>query len=132
MTLGIGTTFFVWGAYTFDAPTWDVPVSILMSAVTFLLAPWSIDQMLRGYASPGLHRLRIVAGIVGIYACGSGSYELYHLARSATHPVTYWENLFFSIPTAIVAGIIWRLDGTLREIVARVRSPARSDRTQRG
>jgi integrase len=90
-----GMAFFIWGAYAFDAPTWDVPVSVIMSVVTFLLAPWSEDQLVRGARLGGLQRLRLALGLGGIYLCGSGSYEFYHLVCSGWHPATYWESFFF-------------------------------------
>jgi hypothetical protein len=121
-TFLLGTAFFIWGAYAFDAPTWDVPVSILMSIVTFLLAPWSVDQLVLGVLGHGLQRLRLIAGLAGIYACGSGSYEIYHVIWSGWHPPTYWENFFFSIPTAAVAGLLWRLDMSVLEIWGKVRA----------
>ena len=123
VSFALGTAFFIWGADAFDAPTWDVPVSVLMSVATFLLAPWSIDQALIGLRHRGgRQRLRLLVGAAGIYCCGSGSYEIYHLIHSGWHPPTYWENLFFSVPTAIVAGMLWRLDLSLRELWAATRN----------
>jgi hypothetical protein len=121
VTFLLGTAFFVWGAFFFDAPTWDVPNAILMSVVTFLLAPWSVDQMVLAGKGRGLQCLRLLAGLAGIYVCGSGSYEVYHLLRHGWHPRTYWENFFFSLPAATVAGILWRLDMSLAELWRRVR-----------
>jgi len=122
VTFILGTAFFIWGAHAFDAPTWDMPVSIIMSVVTFLLAPWSVDQLVLGVRRRGGQRLRLAAGLAGIYVCGSGSYEVYHLIWSGWHPPTYWENFFFSIPTAIVAGMIWRVNMSVAEVWTRVRA----------
>jgi hypothetical protein len=122
VSFALGTSFFVWGAYVFDAPTWDVPVSIIMSVATFMLAPWAVDQLVLGFRADGRAKLRLLAGAIGIYICGSASYEVYHLIWSGWHPPTYWENLAFSVPTAIAAGLLWRVDASLAEIVEGLRA----------
>lgn len=124
VTLAAGTAFFVWGAYFFDAPTWDVGVSLLMSGLCFLLAPLALDLVLgalRGRSRPLPRLLRLLAGAALVYLVGSGSYELYHLLVNGRHPVTYWENLLFSLPVAVCAGLLWRLDGTLSQLAGWLR-----------
>ena len=122
-----GTAFFVWGARFFDAPTWDVGVSLLMSVLCFLLAPLALDLILDALRRRrALWPLRLLAGLVLVYAVASGSYEIYNTLRMGYHPPTYWENLFFSVPTTIGAGLLWRLDGSLGELLGRVRRAFRA------
>jgi hypothetical protein len=113
----IGTVFFVWGAYHWDVPTWDVGVSILMSVLCYLLAPWAVASALRAVRERRNHWLReffIASGT--IYFIASGSYEIYNTLRMGHYPVTYWENLAFSVPVTLVAGFLWQFDGTLAEL----------------
>ena len=71
ITFLLGTAFITLGACARDAPTWDVPGSIIMGVVTFLLAPWSVDQRVLGAHRGGLQRLRVISGLAGIYVAPS-------------------------------------------------------------
>lgn len=41
-TLGVGIALLVLGAYVYDAPDWDVPISFIMALMAYLTAPWSL------------------------------------------------------------------------------------------
>ena len=45
VTFALGTAFFVWGAYFWDGPTWDVGVAILMSTHTLDVAEQVADRI---------------------------------------------------------------------------------------
>ena len=130
VTFVAGTAFFVWGAYYWALLTWDVAVSVLMSVACYLLAPLGVSLGLEALRERrGRWWLRLLGSAAIIYFVGSGTYELYHLVRNGWHPPTYWENLFFSVPVTIVAGILWRYDGSLRDLLDEIRraaEPARS------
>jgi hypothetical protein len=53
-----------------------------------------------------------------VYFVASGSYEIYNTIRMGQHPITYWYNLGFSVPVTLIAGFVWRYDGTVAEFVA--------------
>lgn len=126
VTFLLGLAFFVWGAYYFDAPTWDVWNSVSMSALCYALAPWAVDLIVDSYRNQWRQiRLRLPLAAAIVYFVASGSYELYHLAVNGQHPITYWENLTFSVPVTIVAGLVWRFDGTLRELLTTLVTPTR-------
>jgi hypothetical protein len=122
VTFALGTGFFVWGAYFWAVPTWDVGVSILMSVLCFLLAPWAVDLGWRALRErrPGWSR-DLGLAMAAVYLVASGSYEIYNTIRMGQHPVTYWQNLAFSIPVTIAAGLLWRLDGSITELLRRLR-----------
>jgi uncharacterized membrane protein len=123
VTFVMGAAFFVGGAYYWAVPTWDVGVSILMSVLCFLFAPWAVDVGLRACLSRKsgwIRDLIMAAGVV--YMVASGSYEAYNTIRMGCHPVTYWLNLAFSIPVTIAAGLVWRYDGSVLDFVREVRS----------
>jgi hypothetical protein len=44
LTMAIGLWLVV-GSYAFEAPDWGIPVSILMSSVAYVLAPWCMRVM---------------------------------------------------------------------------------------
>jgi len=122
VTFGLGTGFFVWGAYFWAVPTWDVGVSILMSVLCYLLAPWAVGLGWRALRDrgPGWPRNLGVA-LVAVYFVASGSYEIYNTLRMGQHPVTYWQNLAFSVPVTIAAGLLWRHDGSLADLLRELR-----------
>ncbi|MFH1434259.1 MAG: hypothetical protein ABIJ56_00960 [Pseudomonadota bacterium] len=118
----MGTAFFVWGAYFWDAPTWDVGVSVIMSVLCYLLAPLAVATALHAARKrPKLWPLRLLASAALVYFIASGSYEIYNTLRMGFHPVTYWENLQFSIPVTIAAGLLWQYDGSLADLLRLVR-----------
>lgn len=45
-TLAVGVALLIAGSYDFDAPDWDVPVSLLMAGSTYLSAGWSLRVIL--------------------------------------------------------------------------------------
>jgi hypothetical protein len=122
ITFALGTAFFVWGAGYFDAPTWDVGVSWLMSILCYLLAPYAVDLGIVAVRGRGPHwRWKLTASAALVYFIASGSYEIYNTIRMGQHPITYWYNLGFSVPVTIIAGVVWRYDGSLRDLAADVR-----------
>lgn len=126
ITFFCATAFFIWGAYHWAVPTWDVGVSVVMSVLCFLLAPWAIDLGARAILErrPGWVCRGLLATTL-VYLVASGSYELYNTIRMGQHPVTYWQNLAFSVPVTIAAGLVWRYDGSLRDLLRELRSEVR-------
>lgn len=112
-----GTIVFVWGALALELPTWDVGVSILMSVLCWLLAPWAVGSAIAAVRRrPRRWPPRLLASAAVVYFVGSGSYEIYNTIRMGFHPVTYWENVAYSIPVTVIAGVLWQFDGTLRSV----------------
>ncbi len=124
VTFALGTAFFVWGARFWAVPTWDVGVSLIMSVLCYLLAPWAVSAGWRALRDrrPGWAR-DLTLALAVIYVVASGSYELYNTIRMGQHPVTYWLNLAFSVPVTIAAGLLWSYDGSLLELLGGRRSP---------
>ena len=44
-TLAIGIGLLVIGAFYYEAPDWDVPISIIMGLMAYLSASWSMHVM---------------------------------------------------------------------------------------
>jgi hypothetical protein len=118
LTFALGTGFFVWGAYFWAVPTWDVGVSILMSVLCYLVAPWAVSLGWRALRDRGPGWLRDLGlALAALYLVASGSYEIYNTVRMGQHPVTYWQNLAFSVPVTIAAGLLWRYDGSFANLL---------------
>ena len=119
ITFSIALGYYIWGAYRYKCPTWDVSVSILMGVLTYLFAPWTVKSIYFLIRKRPKHWIRSLAicSIV-IYACASGSYELYnwwHLGYWP--PPTYWVNLYYSSLIFFAAGMLWKFEGTLKELI---------------
>jgi hypothetical protein len=41
-TLGIGVVLLIAGSFYYEAPDWDIPISLIMASLTYLFAPWSL------------------------------------------------------------------------------------------
>lgn len=118
-----GTTFFVWGAYHWSLPTWDVGVSLLMSVCCYLLAPSIVKRLIRGMHARGAQRAGDLALATALlYFTASGTYEIYNTLRLGEHPVTYWYNLAFSVPVTIIAGTLWSFDESLAKLLHEIRA----------
>lgn len=120
ISFSIALGYYIWGAYYYKCPTWDVPVSIIMSILTYVFAPWTVNSIC--YLIQKRPRYWIVKSLVCIaviYICASASYELYnwwHLGYWP--PPTYWTNLWYSGCAFIAAGILWKFEGTLKELIS--------------
>jgi len=119
---GVGTAYYIWGAYHYALPTWDVGVAVIMSLLCYLFAPMAIGMAMIGIMEKkGRARyLRMAASAAIIYFIGSGSYEIYNTIKLGYHPPTYWENLFYSIPVTIIAGLLWQFEGSLKDLFAAI------------
>ena len=119
ITLCAATGYYIWGAYYYRCPTWDVPVSLIMSGLTYVFAPWTVKSTLYAIQMRPKHWQRnlLVCAII-TYACASGSYELYNWWHLGYHPPpTYWVNLYYSTLMFIGAGVFWKFDGTFSQLL---------------
>ena len=119
ITFSMALGYYIWGAYHYKCPTWDVPVSIIMSVLTYVLAPWTVKSLYHLILKrPKFWFIKLLICVVVIYACASASYELYnwwHLGYWP--PPTYWVNLWYSTCAFLAAGILWKFDGTFKELL---------------
>src|SRR5688572_31113778 len=42
VTLALGIALLVLGAFYYEAPDWDIPISLIMAVLAYLCAPWSL------------------------------------------------------------------------------------------
>jgi hypothetical protein len=94
------------GPYTGDCD-WDGPVSLLMSALTFATAPYTVGALWR--------RRSVVAVYVatcGMLLSASWSFDLYWFWRRGFYPDSWLGNLSASSALYLSAGLLWSLDWT--------------------
>ncbi len=42
LTLALGVALLIAGSYYYEAPDWDIPISLIMALLAYLTAPWSL------------------------------------------------------------------------------------------
>ncbi len=121
-TFSVALSYYVWGAHYYRMPTWDVPVSVIMSLLTYVFAPWVVNLLFYLIKErPKKSGWKLIACFLVTYICASGSYEVYHMTVGiGFHPPTYWVNLYYSTLIFIAAGMFWRFEGTLWELLIRL------------
>lgn len=126
ITFSMALGFYIWGAFFYRLPTWDVPVSIIMSLLTYIFAPWVVKTLLYLYEDrPKQWKSKLFVCLLVTYICASGSYELYHMTIGiGYHPPTYWQNLYYSTLLFLAAGLFWKFEGTAGQLLKLLKESA--------
>ncbi|MEX0960754.1 MAG: hypothetical protein WDZ63_15850 [Burkholderiales bacterium] len=122
-TLAIGIALLILGADYYEAPDWDIPVSLIMATLAYLTAPWSLRIILE-------RRWRLwPAMLFATWFTVDGSYALYWTFRN---PVALEMMRAANFPASLslygMCGIIWLYRGSLRELFADARARVRVPR----
>ncbi len=108
-SLAIGLALLIAGAYYFNAPDWDVPVSLLMAVSAYLTAGWSMRVILdRQWAWWPLMVFLTWLTVDGVYAAYWAAVDPQALAlmRDVNWPASlslYW-----------MCGLVWLFPSALR------------------
>ena len=46
LTLAAGIALLILGSFYYEAPDWDIPISLIMAALAYLAAPWSLRVLI--------------------------------------------------------------------------------------
>jgi len=116
-TFTLGVALMIAGAIYTPAPDWDVPISVIMPVITYLTAPCAVRTLID-------HRWRhLLLALFFTWFSVDGCYALYwhyrdpfvlETMRSANAPI--------SLILYGLCGMFWLYRGSLRELVADVRS----------
>ena len=111
-TLGVGLGLLIAGSFIYQAPDWDVPVSIIMAGFTYLFAGWSMRVLVeRRWREWPLMLLATWWCIDGYYALYWSLVDPNALAmmREANWPASlslYWMCGLLALPArCLIAGI---------------------------
>jgi hypothetical protein len=115
-TLAIGVALLVVGSFYCQAPDWDIPVSFLMAAMSYLTAGWSLHVIVERRWRQWPWMLFVtwftVDGCYWLYWSWKNPVALEQM-RSANAPASlalYW-----------MCGLVWFYRGSLRSAVATIR-----------
>jgi hypothetical protein len=120
VTLGIGLSLLIAGSFYFDAPDWDIPISIIMALFAYLFAPWCMRVLLERR-----YRLWPVAAAL-TWVSVDGCYAVYwHFKDPRALELMRSANFSASLALYGMCGLLWVYRGSLldfsRDVGARLR-----------
>ncbi len=111
--LGIGIGLLVVGSFYYEAPDWDIPISIIMALMAYLTASWSMHIMVerRWQQWPLM--------LLWTWFTVDGCYWLYwHFKNPVALELMREANAPASLSLYWMCGLVWYYRGTLREMWA--------------
>ena len=124
VTLAGGVTLLVVGSFYYQAPDWDIPISLIMAALAYLTAPWSLRVLVerRWKQWPGM--------MFATWFTVDGSYWIYwHYKDPAALEMMRSANFPASLSLYGMCGVLWLYRGSLREFVSDLRRILRMSRS---
>jgi hypothetical protein len=109
--LGIGIGLLVVGSFYYEAPDWDIPISIIMALMAYLTASWSMHIMVerRWQQWPLM--------LLWTWFTVDGCYWLYwHFKNPVALELMREANAPASLSLYWMCGLVWYYRGTLREM----------------
>ena len=115
VTLALGIALLVIGSFYYEAPDWDVPISLIMAILAYLAAPWSLRVVVQ-------RRWRLwPAMLLVTWITVDGSYWLYwHFKSPVALEHMRDANFFASLCLYAICGLVWFYRGSLRQLYAEI------------
>jgi hypothetical protein len=111
-TLLLGFSLLVIGSFYYQAPDWDIPISIIMAAFAYLTAPWSMRVIIERRWK------RIPLMLFYTWFTIDGCYWLYWQFKNPIALELMREaNFMASLSLYLMCGLVWYYQGTLKEFV---------------
>ena len=115
-TLTVGLALLFIGDYYYDAPDWDVPISIIMAFFTYLFAGWSmhviVERSWRQWPAMLLATWWCVDGCYALYWSFVDPFALAYM-RAANAPA--------SLCLYLTCGLIWYWNASIYEAITAAR-----------
>jgi hypothetical protein len=115
LTIGIG--LLILGSFYYQAPDWDIPISIIMAIFAYLAAPWSLRVILE-------RKWRLwPAMLFATWFTVDGCYAIYwHFKNPDALDLMREANFPASLSLYGICGVIWIYRGTLRQLLGDVKT----------
>lgn len=124
ITFLAGLILLVVGSFYFSLPDWDVQISFIMAATTYLTAPWSLRMLLEKRWS----LLPII--LFAAWFSVDGVYWLYwHFKNPVVLETMRTANFIPSLLLYCLCGIIWLYNGSLQQLLFEVRQSLKRRKT---
>ncbi len=117
ITLAIGIALLVFGSFYYDAPDWDIPISIIMATFAYLTAPWSFRVILE-------RKWRLwPAMLFFTWFTVDGCYAIYwYFKNPIALEMMRDVNFLASLSLYGMCGLIWMYQGSLRQLFSEVKN----------
>lgn len=110
--LFVGFSLLVIGSFYYQAPDWDIPISVIMAAFAYLTASWSMRVIIeRRWKKLPLMLFYTWFSIDGCY------WLYWHFKNSIALELMREANFFASLSLYFMCGLVWYYQGTLKEFV---------------
>jgi hypothetical protein len=115
VTLVLGIALLILGSFYYEAPDWDIPISLIMAILAYLTAPWSLRVILE-------RRWRLWPPMLFVtWFTVDGSYWLYwHFKNPITLELMREANFFASLSLYAICGVVWLYRGSLRQLSSEI------------
>ena len=123
-TLALGIALLIIGSFYYEAPDWDIPISLIMAILAYLTAPWSLRVIME-------RRWRLwPAMLFATWFTVDGSYWLYwHFKNPVVIDLMRGANFLASLTLYGICGVIWLYRGTLRQLYSELGAQIRQMRS---
>lgn len=123
--LAIGMAWLFYGASQYNFSDWDLGISLLMGALAYLLAPWSIRTFYQAVRAPRRPRPGplLLALFFGWFTV-DGIYVAYHTLMG--NQMLRSANFYASGMLFLLAGAVWAWRGSVAEFVQQLRRELKS------
>lgn len=114
-TLGLGIGFLVLGSFYYEAPDWDIPISLIMAILAYLTAPWSLRVIVE-------RSWRLwPAMLFATWFTVDGSYWIYwHFKNPLALELMREANFLASLSLYGMCGVVWLYRGSLRQLSSEI------------
>jgi len=122
----LATYGLLYGAEYYKIESWDVGITLILSASTYLIAPWSAYVLVSAirYRPKNWFFHAAAAIFMGIFVVGGLSF-IYH--ELIGNKVLWNSYLFGSIPIFYIAGFVWLYRGSLSDFLLNIKSLISND-----
>jgi hypothetical protein len=121
----LGVALLIAGSFYYEAPDWDIPISLIMAGLAYLTAPWSLRVIVE-------RRWRLWPGMLfATWFTVDGSYWLYwRFKNPAALEMMREANFLASLCLYGMCGVVWLYRGSLREMLSEASARVRQLRAE--
>lgn len=100
-TLACGIGLLIWGRYYYQAPDWDIGISLVMAGFAYLFAGWSMDVIMRR------DWRKVPAMLLATWWTVDGCYWIYWSIVDPSALVMRPANFWASLSLFWMCGLVW-------------------------